>query len=311
MYEKYVDYAENIREIVGSTLARHRHNFKNHIKPFYQGIDMKNVTIEEHETFLSKLKKKDLSSASRNRVRSLLMVMYNVAIKKHYFSGAIKINPFFSIEPAKEQRKQIDYWSKSAIHQFLKANEESPYYLFFLFLLNTGLRIGEAVGFSDEQVDLTAGIVTVDRTWSDSENKLVFRTKGQRFRTVGLNDMAAHALSASLKVGFVFTKPDQTPLTPNYVRKHVLPQACQKADVKDIGPHGFRHTFSAHYLMDGGTLHDLSRILGHSTERLTEQYYAHFSREHVVKRAHVNSLGGQAGKVIQADFRGGVVRGVV
>lgn len=42
---------------------------------------------------------------------------------------------------------------------------------------------------------------------------------------------------------------------------------------KKIRPHDCRHRFAILYLLDGGDLHRLSRILGHSTVITTERAY--------------------------------------
>lgn len=303
MFEKYREWAES-KGRRGSTLKQHQHNFKNHIQPFYKGIDMKTVTLEEHEAFLGKLRKKRLSPASCNRVRSLLMVMYSVAIKKRFFHGAFKENPFLCVEKMNEIQKKIDFWDRHSIDKFLSTHRESPYYPFWVFLLNTGCRIGETVALHREQIDLYAGFITIDRTWSDSENRIVHQVKGKRVRHVGLNDTLLNQSFDKMGEGLIFKKPDGTQLTPNYVRSKLLIPACKKAGVKLISPHGFRHTYSAHYMMSGGNIWDLSKILGHSSVKLTEGYYAHFSREHIVKRAKVLSFDGN---VIQADFGRGAV----
>jgi integrase len=56
-------------------------------------------------------------------------------------------------------------------------------------------------------------------------------------------------------------------------------------------------------LKQGGNLWDLQKILGHSDIKTTEEYYAHFSREHVQKRANVIASGEN---VIEVDFKQGV-----
>ena len=61
-------------------------------------------------------------------------------------------------------------------------------------------------------------------------------------------------------------------------------------------------------MMNGGNLWDLQKILGHSDIKTTEEFYAHFSVEHIQKRANVISLGET---VIQVDFRRGVVARLV
>lgn len=307
MFEKYLEYAQG-KGRAGSTLKQHGDHFKNHVLPFYENIEMKSVTVEEHEEFFKYLQKKGLGAASCNRVRSLMSVIYSTAIKKRFFGGAFKENPFAYIEKLPENRKKIAFWGTADMGRFLDGNRDSPYYPLWLFLLNTGLRIGEVCALQRDQVDFGASIVSIDRTWSDHENAIVHRTKSKKVRHVGLNDEALRALGqVPMGGGHIFLNPDGTPVLPDHVRKKLLPMACKQAGVANIGPHGFRHTFASHYMMGGGNIWDLSKVLGHSSVQLTEQYYAHFSREHILKRARVIT---RQENVIAAQFGvGGGSRG--
>ncbi|HMY59558.1 MAG TPA: tyrosine-type recombinase/integrase, partial [Pseudomonadota bacterium] len=46
--------------------------------------------------------------------------------------------------------------------------------------------------------------------------------------------------------------------------------------------HVLRHTFASHFLMSGGSLLTLQRLLGHTTLAIT-QIYSHLSAEHVAE----------------------------
>jgi len=251
---------------------------------------------------------KPLKAATCNRIRSLLAVMYSTAIKKRHHGGAFSRNPFDSIEPMLEQRPPIEYWSFEDKEKFLKANQDSHYFPFFLTCLLTGVRVGEGVAIGDEQIDQAIDLLTVDRQYNETDKRVVSTTKGRKFRHISLTQEVKEILYPKLGGGSIFTRHDGAPLLPNYVRQFVMPEACLKAEVKDIGPHGLRHTFAAHYLMNGGTLWDLSKILGHSSIKITEEYYAHFDLEHVRKRMKVVT---RRGNVIQAEFSaaGGGARG--
>lgn len=299
LFESYLQSAEN-KGNAPTAIYKAEINFKKHIKPFYQEHDMRTVSIEEHEALLSNLRKSGLKPSTCNRVRSLLCAMYNVAIRKRRFGGAITFNPFTCIEPRKEIQGAVKYWDIPSINRFLESERGSHYYPLWIFLLNTGLRIGETVALHREQIDLSTNTVTIDRIWCLTTNAIRRETKGGRIRHVGLNGITQEVLYPFLKEGLVFIKPDGTQLTTDYMIKFVLPKACKKAGVPNIGCHGFRHSFSAHYLMNSGSIWDLQKILGHSTVKTTEERYAHFSREHIQKRASVVSIG--ESNVLKVDF---------
>jgi integrase len=302
LLDSYIQFAE-AKGRAPATILRSRENFRIHVQPFYEQADMTIVTIEEHEKFLSVALKKGLKPASVNRLRSLLTVMYSVATKKRLYNGAFARNPFSSIERLCEVKKTIGYWNKDDIDKFLTSERSSFYYPLWITWLNTGLRIGELIAISREQIDTQAEILTVDRTWCGKTDQIRFVPKSKRIRHVGLNLMVQKVLFPILKDGLIFTREDGSQLTHAYLRNQILTAACEKAKVKRISPHGFRHTYGAQYMMSKGSLWDLQKILGHSDMKTTEEFYAHFSREHVQKRARVISLGEN---VIGVDFKRGV-----
>lgn len=309
MFTAYETYAlQKLR--APNTLRVAKQRFHAYIQPFFRGFDMRNVEVEQLETFLQLCQDGKmlegggpLSAATCNRIRSLLSVMFRIAVRKRLFGGAFKTNPFDVIETMTEQRPPIEYWTFEERENFLKSNEEDYFFPLFVIGIETGLRIGELVALHAEQVDRTIHILTVDRQYNEDKKKILRSTKSRKMRHIALTPMVREVLYPLLDRGQVFSRIDGAPLLPNFVRKKVMPEACARAQVKDIGPHGLRHTFSAHYLMRGGKLFDLSNILGHSSTKITEEYYAHFDLEHVHRRMNVIS---REGNLIQANFGGGV-----
>ena len=54
--------------------------------------------------------------------------------------------------------------------------------------------------------------------------------------------------------------------------------------------HDLRHTFASHFMMNGGNIYDLQKILGHTSLDMTQRY-AHLSPAHLVQAANVVSFG--------------------
>lgn len=301
MFAAYLNFAESKGRSLG-TLKAAKQRYQSFLKPYFHGNDMRQVEVQDIENLLKIIRDQGKSASTVNRVRALLRVCYSIAIAKRLFGGVFTFNPFDAIEPALEEKKAIQYWNKDQLNQFLNENQESHYYPFFLTVLSTGLRIGEAVAIQAEQIDKSIDLLTIDRQFVEAANEIRMRTKGKEIRHIALVPDLAQVLYPIMESqGPIFTKIDGSPLTPNYVRQFVLPNACKQAKVKELNPHGLRHTFSAHYLMDGGKIWDLSKILGHSSTKITESYYAHFDLEHIRARMNVVS---RRGNVIAAKFVG-------
>jgi len=54
--------------------------------------------------------------------------------------------------------------------------------------------------------------------------------------------------------------------------------------------HDLRHTFASHFMMNGGNIYDLQKILGHTQIEMTMRY-AHLSPDHLAEAINVVSLG--------------------
>ena len=51
---------------------------------------------------------------------------------------------------------------------------------------------------------------------------------------------------------------------------------------RDFRFHDLRHTFASWYMMNGGDLYELAKILGHSNIKMTERY-AKLARQHIAR----------------------------
>jgi site-specific recombinase XerD len=56
----------------------------------------------------------------------------------------------------------------------------------------------------------------------------------------------------------------------------------ERAKISNFRFHDLRHTFASWYMMNGGDLYELAKILGHSNIKMTERY-AKLARQHIAK----------------------------
>lgn len=303
MWNAYLETLSSGRGLAPGTHYGYRKKYLKYIEPFFRNIDMTTLSNEAHERFINWLKTHKISTATVNRIRSLTQAIYSKAIKKKKFNGIFKENPYQFIEKQEENRPEIEYWNREEVTQFLEATKETPHYPLWVLILNTGLRIGEAVALQRCQVDMTADILCIDRLFCKQSKQILMRPKGKLTRYIGLKQrrVVRETLYPILpKEGLIFKNENGGVMNPRILLQWFLPKYCKAAGVKNIGLHGMRHTFAANFMMAGGNIWDLSKELGHSTVELTNKHYAHFSQNHTQERGGVVEFG--SGKVIKVEF---------
>ena len=104
-------------------------------------------------------------------------------------------------------------------------------------------------------------------------------TKGKKGRYVFFSDKMATQLQRWIKYkdryrdsDFLFCTNKGKFLEVNNFEANVRKYA-QRIGLKGVHPHVFRNNFAKHFLMSGGDIYTLSRLLGHSSVTVTEQAY--------------------------------------
>ena len=110
-------------------------------------------------------------------------------------------------------------------------------------------------------------------------------TKGKKGRHVFFSDKMATQLQRWIKYkdryrdsDFLFCTNKGKFLEVSNFEKNVRKYA-QRIGLKDIHPHVFRNNFAKRFLMSGGDIYTLSRLLGHSSVTVTEQAYLDVNQE--------------------------------
>ena len=70
----------------------------------------------------------------------------------------------------------------------------------------------------------------------------------------------------------------------------VFRPACERAGVRYLRIHDVRHTYASHFVMNGGSIHVLQKLLGHSQIRTTEAY-SHLSNAYVREASNLVHFG--------------------
>jgi len=228
-----------------------------------------------------KTRVKQVKASTVNREIALLRHMFNVAIDE----GIVALNPARGgpgMKAFKETRR-MRYLEMDEIGTLLAAIDAriaknstdklkasaKKYYQYLhtavTMALHTGMRKGEILGLRWERIN-----------W-EKRTILLTDTKNGEPRRVPIDSMLLHELSEHRQrienKELVFPSFDRN---GNVIAlldvKVAFGLALKDTGITNFHFHDLRHTFASHYMMSGGNLYTLAKILGHKDIKMTQRY---------------------------------------
>jgi integrase len=152
----------------------------------------------------------------------------------------------------------------------------------------TGLRRGELAGLPWRDVDFDNRQLVVQRNRLNPGLNTSEAKSTASNRTIPLSHRAITDLTRLRRIqeedravlgtgwtdtGFLLVLPDGMPPNPDSITRR-FKRDCERAGVRYMTWHGLRHTYATFSLAAGVQVHDVSRILGHSSIAITLSEYA-------------------------------------
>ncbi len=197
-----------------------------------------------------------------------LRAFFNWMVKK----GHLGRSPFERMEPPKEPKKEIRAFSAEHITKLLTAAQTSHQPLrdvaILLVLFDCGLRAAELCDLNVSDIDM------------DMRTIKIWHGKGDKERTVVFSPTTGAAIWRYFE--FDPKHPDDPAFSSQRgggrLTARGLGQLFKRlssaAGIRGVrcSPHTMRHSFASTYLMNGGSLEDLQRAMGHTDSRMTQAY---------------------------------------
>lgn len=230
-----------------------------HAIPGLGHIPLNKLTQADCQKFLNEMKAngrkthrdtKGPEMAERS-VRSCYHVI-RMALDRAVKDGLIKKNPILGVKLPPPEPKEMKVLSKEEIQRFLIQAKAEGMYELFLLELTTGLRRGEILALTWDDLNFETGELHISKQVTPVGGKNIIsepKTKAA-FRTIILPPVMVGLLREYRKEVFsplMFPsriKPDQ-PIDPSYVRKR-LQQILERADCKKVRFHDLRHPYVKH-----------------------------------------------------------------
>ncbi|KRL79509.1 site-specific integrase [Ligilactobacillus equi] len=239
------------------------------------------------------------SPSAIDQIAALANQVFSYAIK----NGYINKSPMQAvILPKKPEKKLTDnYFTKEELAYFLeyvKKNKPERYPL-YRFLAFSGVRIGEALALTWDDIDFNAATVTIDKTISRGLNgPKIERPKTKAgWRKIAMDKITMQALASQQQaqnkrlfaLGLLNTLPKPLPVFDNGTGRRPYITTAKKqlqaiyrklpSDFKKITLHGFRHTHATLLIESGASIKTVQQRLGHANISMTLGVYAHATKK--------------------------------
>lgn len=182
--------------------------------------------------------------------------------------------PIAETDMIKVHERQLGYLSETQIDELfscLKACRNESVWWIAQLCIRTGARWGEAENLKRKQ--LHAGKVTFEFT------------KSKKIRSVPLDPLFFEQL-----VEFAKYKNPEDRVFKNAITAFYRVVARSSLEFnKGQATHILRHSFASYFIMNGGNILTLQRILGHSDIKMTMRY-AHLAPDHLLDAVKLNPL---------------------
>lgn len=186
--------------------------------------------------------------------------------------GYIRTDPLADLPKPKARRTEPETFTPEQVRAILTATQagRNPKRnaALVVLLLDTGLRIGEAVSLTLHDINWQDGWLRVDGKTGPRSVPFGRKAK-QRLRAYVEQERRA----GSRSVTHIFLTDDGRRMPATAATKSLI-RLARRAGVESakLGPHTFRHTFAVEFIRNGGDAFTLQRLLGHTTLEMTRRY---------------------------------------
>lgn len=228
--------------------------------------ETKNINFPENrEDYGKKIEITTINNYIRN-----IKVFYNYLYKNRYITS----NPLTRIKEIKCSRKVVGFIKNDEFNRLLRIFDLSKFheyrdYIITQLIFDTGMRLGETLLIQEKDIDYINRTILLP-----SEN-----TKGKKDRYVFFSEEMLKQLRRWLKYKdryrqseYIFCTNKGKPLSVSNYETNFKKYGV-RIGLEEIHPHMLRNNFAKRFLMQGGDIYTLSRILGHSSVKVTEEAY--------------------------------------
>ena len=209
----------------------------------------------------------------------------NGIVSKPIYDG-VKLPSASSVSKPKKEVCAYDDRQQILLKRVLQTHARVGYDV-VLFMLESGVRVGEALALNWSDINWSRRSVRINKTFVRLGNsrRQFIQDSAKSFTSNRVIPLSSDAYALLKRLyenetnledpeGLIFHNEDGSALTYEAMRYQIR-LACAEAKVPYLGQHVFRHTFATNCYNRGCDVKILSKLLGHSDVTITYNIYIH------------------------------------
>lgn len=273
----YKDMGERLRP---NTIANKKFLIDNKITPYFGEMvlsEIKPVHVRQWQNSLLTYTDEDGKPYSRTYLKTThnqLSAIFNYAVR--YYD--LKENPCVKAGSiGKGQAEEMQFWTMEEFNQFIREDDNPESYTAFNILYYTGMRAGELLALTWNDIDLQNNTINIDKSYHriGREDVITKPKTPKSTRIIVIFDYLADIIREYKKRVYKPHGDDRVFMhTPRFLH-HEMTRVSTKAGVKRIRVHDLRHSHASLLIELGFSPLLIAERLGHEKIETTLSTYSH------------------------------------
>lgn len=284
LYTAYYSYQED--KVKETTLKTYRDRIK--YMALLDNIKLKDLSVNHYELWRKEINKCNISTSYKNDIQKFIKIVLNWGGKIYGYDFRSFYNKITKFINPEEITKEMDFYTLDEFLKFISNEDNLKFKCLFETLYYCGLRKGEAraltwedIDFNTKELKVTKNVVNIPGENSEYYNITTPKTKSS-VRTLPIPEILLNDLKELLEqdkkyYGFKnkwFVFGNDEPIKNDKLRRHKN-LLCEKANLKQIRIHDFRHSCASLLINSGANITIVAKYLGHTKIDETLNTYSH------------------------------------
>ena len=268
----FSDVENRLRE---STIKNKRYVFDLKVTPYFKKKKMCEIKTSDIRAWQNELIKQGYAPTYLKSINNQLAALFNYAVR--YYD--LKDNPCRKAGSiGKSKADDMEFWTKQEFKQFLPSMDKKPEArMAFMLLYWTGMRIGELLALTYEDIDLEKRIISISKSYQRLDGKDVITPPKtpKSNRKITIPPFLAEELKEYCsRLYGIMPNERMFRFTKSYM-EHEIVRGIKETGVKRIRIHDLRHSHASLLVELGFQPLAIAERLGHEKIETTLNTYSH------------------------------------